>query len=156
MIDNIFKLAGNTIIMARPDSGGAVEKLNGSVKRLIDSGSCSYKHVNKFLSEAKGLSSPETAKMIRNTERLFSMMGDSNRIKMLALLSKEEMCVCEIQQALGLPQPTVSHHLALLEQFDLVEREKKGRWAFYRAKSSSLILKCLSSMIDPGQKRQDP
>ncbi|MDG7037438.1 MAG: winged helix-turn-helix transcriptional regulator [Nitrososphaerota archaeon] len=144
--------------MVHPDSGrgGETIELNGSVRRLIDSGTCSYKHVNKFLSEAKWLSSPETTKMIRNTERLFSMMGDSNRIKMLVLLSKEEMCVCEIQQALGLPQPTVSHHLTLLEQFDLVEREKRGKWAFYRAKSSSSILKCLGLMIDLGRKRQGP
>jgi len=136
--------------MERQGSGKGKKELGLSrpVERLIESGYCSHDHVNKFLDEAKRLSTPEAIRMIRNTERLFSMLGDSNRIKTLILLSKQEMCVCEIQLALGLPQPTVSHHLALLEQFELVEREKKGRWAFYRSKPSSSILKCLGLMTD--------
>ena len=58
-------------------------------------------------------------------------LSDSNRVKLLKLLQKREMCVCEIQAALGIAQPTVSKHLKSLESAGLVGRKKDGLWVNY-------------------------
>ncbi len=110
-----------------------------SVQRLIELGICQPSDISRARTEAERLSSPEYAARIRRAERLLGTVGDSNRIKILLLLSKREMCVCELESALGLPQPTVSHHLGLLERADLLERSKKERWVFYRVRDSPAL-----------------
>ena len=67
-------------------------------------------------------------------ERLFSVLADRQRIKILNLLASAEdsVCVCELVPALGLKQPTVSYHLKQLSQAGLVERERRGTFAYYR------------------------
>ena len=62
-------------------------------------------------------------------------LSDPGRVKVLKMLQGEEMCVCEIQAALGLAQPTTSKHLKLLEDADLVESYKKKAWVYYRLAS---------------------
>ena len=58
-------------------------------------------------------------------------LSDPNRLKLLKLLQKREMCVCEIQASLGIAQPTVSKHLKILEDAGLVGRRKEGLWVNY-------------------------
>jgi len=110
-----------------------------SVQRLIELGVCQPSDIKKAKDEATKFSSPEFAPRIRKAERLLGAIGDSTRIKILLLLSEREMCVCELESALGLPQPTASHHLGTLEQANLVERNKKERWVFYRARQSPTL-----------------
>ncbi|MEE4165149.1 MAG: metalloregulator ArsR/SmtB family transcription factor [Desulfocapsaceae bacterium] len=72
--------------------------------------------------------------------RVMKALSDSNRIKILKLLEKKELCVCELTAALGLAQPTVSKHLKQLEDAGLIEYRKDGPWVNYRlaGKSESL------------------
>ena len=63
--------------------------------------------------------------------KVMKAMPDSNRVKLLKMLQKRGMCVCEIQAALGIAQPTVSKHLKILEAAGLVGREKDGLWVNY-------------------------
>jgi ArsR family transcriptional regulator, arsenate/arsenite/antimonite-responsive transcriptional repressor len=68
-------------------------------------------------------------------ERLFSVLADRQRIKILNLLASadgDSVCVCELVPALGLKQPTVSYHLKQLAQAGLVERDRRGTFAYYR------------------------
>jgi len=68
-------------------------------------------------------------------ERLFSVLADRQRIKILNLLAsadEDSVCVCELVPELGLKQPTVSYHLKQLAQAGLVERERRGTFAYYR------------------------
>lgn len=122
-------------------------KARKSVQRLIELGVCQPSDIKRAEDEATKFSSPEFAPRIRRAERLLGAIGDSTRIKILLLLSEREMCVCELESALGLPQPTASHHLGMLEQADLVERNKKERWVFYRVRDSPTLnfLKALMS-----------
>ncbi|HLM34135.1 MAG TPA: metalloregulator ArsR/SmtB family transcription factor [Gaiellaceae bacterium] len=74
-------------------------------------------------------------------ERLFSVLADRQRIKILNLLAsvdEDSVCVCELVPALGLKQPTVSYHLKQLAQAGLVERERRGTFAYYRLVSGAL------------------
>ena len=63
--------------------------------------------------------------------KVMKALSDPNRVKLLKMLQKREMCVCEIQAALGIAQPTVSKHLKVLEAAGLVGREKEGLWVNY-------------------------
>jgi ArsR family transcriptional regulator len=73
-----------------------------------------------------------------DAERLAEAIGvlaDPARLQLLSLLAAEpdgEACVCDLVDPVGLSQPTVSHHLKVLHQAGLVEREQRGRWAYYR------------------------
>ncbi len=63
--------------------------------------------------------------------RVMKALSDPNRVKVVKMLQQKEMCVCEIQAALGLAQPTVSRHLKLLEEAGLVASSKDGLWVNY-------------------------
>jgi ArsR family transcriptional regulator, arsenate/arsenite/antimonite-responsive transcriptional repressor len=59
-------------------------------------------------------------------------LGDEVRLTILRLLARQpELCVCEIQRAFALGQPTISHHLRVLREAGLVACEKRGLWAYY-------------------------
>jgi len=58
-------------------------------------------------------------------------LSDPNRVRVLKLLQEGELCVCEIQNVLGLAQSTVSKHMKILEDAGLVNREREGTWILY-------------------------
>jgi ArsR family transcriptional regulator len=63
------------------------------------------------------------------------------RLRILSLISAQgdgEACVCHLTGPLGLTQPTVSHHLKVLHEAGLVEREQRGTWAHYRVDRDAL------------------
>ena len=63
------------------------------------------------------------------------VLADPARLRLLSLIQAQaggEACVCNLTEPLGLSQPTVSHHLKVLTQAGLLERDQRGRWAYYR------------------------
>lgn len=64
--------------------------------------------------------------------RVMKALSDPNRVKILKMLQNRELCVCEIQAALDIAQPTVSRHLKVLENAGLVDYRKDGLWVNYR------------------------
>ena len=67
--------------------------------------------------------------------KVFKALGDPTRVKLMAMIagsSDGERCVCDLTEPVGLSQPTVSHHMKLLVEAGLVEREQRGRWVYYR------------------------
>jgi ArsR family transcriptional regulator, arsenate/arsenite/antimonite-responsive transcriptional repressor len=73
-------------------------------------------------------------------ERLFKALADRHRVRILNLLAGAEdaVCVCKLEPALGLAQPTVSYHLKLLTEAGLLERERRGRFSYYRIPEGAL------------------
>jgi ArsR family transcriptional regulator len=66
------------------------------------------------------------------TASLFRALGDPARVRLVNILATSgTVCVCDLQEPLGLSQPTVSHHLKKLADAGLIEREQRGRWAYY-------------------------
>jgi ArsR family transcriptional regulator, arsenate/arsenite/antimonite-responsive transcriptional repressor len=67
------------------------------------------------------------------TAALFRALADPARVKIVNLLStsNEPVCACDFEPALRLSQPTVSHHLKKLTETGLLEREQRGRWAYF-------------------------
>ena len=63
--------------------------------------------------------------------KVMKALSDPNRVKIIKILQKRVMCVCEIQAALDIAQPTVSKHLKLLEGAGMVSNMKDGLWVNY-------------------------
>ena len=59
-------------------------------------------------------------------------LADPTRLRILSLLSDDEVCVCDIHESLDIPQPTASRHLAYLRRSGLVEGRRDGLWVHYR------------------------
>ena len=69
------------------------------------------------------------------------VLADPARLRIISLIQAQptgEACVCHLTDPLGLTQPTVSHHLKVLLQAGLVEREKRGSWAYFRIREEPL------------------
>src|SRR3989304_6226326 len=71
-------------------------------------------------------------KTANSVDRLFRAFSDRTRLRILSLLRRGELCVCEIVGGLGGPQPTASRHLAYLRRAGLVESRKEGLWHYYK------------------------
>ena len=68
----------------------------------------------------------------RALSRLFKALGDETRLRIVALLAQGELCVCHLEAALQLTQPTASRHLATLRAAGVVEPRRQGTWVYYR------------------------
>ena len=69
---------------------------------------------------------------VRSISRLFKALGDETRVRIIALLSHGELCVCHLEEALGLSQPNVSRQLSVLRAAGIVEPRRDGNWIYYR------------------------
>ncbi len=70
---------------------------------------------------------------LKKMTRVLKALADENRVRILYLLNeKSDLCVCEIREVIGLSQPTISSHLGLLENNELVTFNKDGKWVNYR------------------------
>lgn len=75
-------------------------------------------------------------------------LADPTRLRLFSLVaSTNEACACDLTEPLGVSQPTVSHHLKVLTNAGLLEREQRGRWAYFSASSDALAE--LSVFLDP-------
>src|SRR5690349_18186281 len=77
-------------------------------------------------------SSAKPRPAIDQLESVFKALADKTRLRVLALLGNNEVCVCHLHDSLGLPQPTVSRHLAYLRRSGLVDVRRDGVWMHYR------------------------
>ena len=72
---------------------------------------------------------------------LLKALADPVRLRLLSLVASHESgeaCVCDLNDAFELSQPTISHHLKVLHEAGLLERDKRGVWVYYRASTSAL------------------
>lgn len=71
----------------------------------------------------------------------FKALSDPARLRLLSLIAacgEQGACTCDLTEPVGLTQPTVSHHLALLHDAGLVSRRKQSRWTYYRVEPDAL------------------
>ncbi|MFZ5969262.1 MAG: ArsR/SmtB family transcription factor [Bacillota bacterium] len=68
---------------------------------------------------------------MREQVEILKALADESRLKIIQMLSCGELCACDIQENLSLTQPTISHHMKVLQQVDLIKVEKRGKWVFY-------------------------
>ncbi|TIC84586.1 metalloregulator ArsR/SmtB family transcription factor [Nocardioides sp. GY 10127] len=82
--------------------------------------------------------SPESAEAV---VPLLKALADPVRLRLVSLVAAHEggeACVCDLQEAFDLAQPTISHHLKVLHTAGVLTREKRGTWAYYRVQPDAL------------------
>jgi ArsR family transcriptional regulator, arsenate/arsenite/antimonite-responsive transcriptional repressor len=93
--------------------------------------------------------------MVEKIEKINKALGDKNRLRIIYMLSQKPMCVCEITEVLGLSQSTVSGHLRVLKEADLVEDSKDGLWVEYRLCQNDHFIKDILTLVS-GELGLDP
>lgn len=64
--------------------------------------------------------------------QLFKVLGDENRLRIIKLIAEsDEICACKLLDELNITQPTLSHHMKLLRDSNLIRARKEGRWMHY-------------------------
>ena len=74
------------------------------------------------------------------TAELFKALGDPTRVRLVNMIATSggEVCMCDLIDPVGLSQPTVSHHMKKLVDAGLVEREQRGKWAYFSLKRDAV------------------
>ncbi|MFC7495114.1 MULTISPECIES: metalloregulator ArsR/SmtB family transcription factor [unclassified Nocardioides] len=84
---------------------------------------------------------PLSAEAAERIAPLVKAIADPVRLRLLSLVASHadgEACVCDLNDAFELSQPTISHHLKLLHEAGLLDREKRGVWVYYRINAAAL------------------
>ncbi len=93
--------------------------------------------------------------------RVMKSLSDPNRVRIIKMLGRQELCVCEFTSLLNLAQSTVSKHLRVLEEAGLVDYRKEGSWIIYRLASgdesdyAAVMLANLHDWLDEDQQLQN-
>ena len=87
------------------------------------------------------LKEPLTGEQAERIAPLIKALADPVRLRLLSLVASHEggeACVCDLNDAFALSQPTISHHLKVLHEVGLLERSKRGVWVYYRVRAEAL------------------
>jgi ArsR family transcriptional regulator len=116
-----------------------------------DIDSCQYRRVSNsltLLSPAETAAccaplsaGPLTIEQAEQVAPLLKALADPVRLRLMSLVASRvggEACVCDLNDAFDLSQPTISHHLKVLHEAGLVDRDKRGVWVYYRVRSQAL------------------
>ena len=87
------------------------------------------------------LSEPLSAQAAERISPLLKALADPVRLRLLSLVAAHESgeaCVCDLNEAFDLSQPTISHHLKVLHEVGLLDRTKRGTWVYYAVRRKAL------------------
>jgi ArsR family transcriptional regulator len=87
------------------------------------------------------MAEPLTSEQAGQLAPLMKALADPVRLRLLSLVAAHadgEACVCDLNDAFDLSQPTISHHLKVLHEAGLLDRSKRGTWVYYRIKADVL------------------
>ena len=91
-----------------------------------------------------------TAVEAESLAAVLKAVAEPTRLRLVSLVAAHadaEACVCELTEPVGLSQPTVSHHLKILVDAGVLQREQRGKWAYYRIVPETLT--ALSQLLTP-------
>jgi ArsR family transcriptional regulator len=84
---------------------------------------------------------PLSADQAEQVVPLLKALAEPVRLRLMSLIASHpggEACVCDLNNAFDLSQPTISHHLKVLHEAGLLDRDKRGVWVYYRARTQAL------------------
>jgi ArsR family transcriptional regulator, arsenate/arsenite/antimonite-responsive transcriptional repressor len=86
-------------------------------------------------------SQPLTMEQAEQVVPLLKALADPVRLRLISLVASHlggEACICDLNEAFDLSQPTISHHMKVLHEAGLVDRDKRGVWVYYRVRPQAL------------------
>lgn len=86
--------------------------------------------------------------VMKDITRFLESMTDPTRLRLLRLLRRQELCVCELVDTLGMPQYKISRHLRNLRAVGLVEARRDGRWMHYRLGRRGAQARLLQDLLE--------
>jgi ArsR family transcriptional regulator len=84
---------------------------------------------------------PLSAEQAAQVAPMLKALAEPVRLRLMSLIASHpggEACVCDLNDAFDLSQPTISHHLKVLHEAGLLDRDKRGVWVYYRARTEAL------------------
>ena len=123
--------------------------LRKRVMRLMELKGIRGRSVEEYVEELLKLSENMAVEKesLRRAAEVFRVLSDFENLRILMLLKKREMCVCELMVALNMKQPAVSYHLRLLREKGLIKSIRRGKWIFYSIADRKL-LKVIEKVIE--------
>lgn len=91
---------------------------------------CECHEIHRELIEKVANHMPDVDELYDLAE-LFKVFGDSTRIRILSVLLRDEMCVCDLAEVLAMNQSAISHQLKILKQAKLVKNRREGKMVYY-------------------------
>jgi DNA-binding transcriptional ArsR family regulator len=111
------------------------DKIENELGNLFRTHFCDVADQEKHGSELKKYAATYLSQFpFKQNAKVFRALADEKRLKILRLLTFRELCVCELTEALNLTQPNLTHHIKKLENANLVDHEKRGKWVYYSIK----------------------
>jgi ArsR family transcriptional regulator len=100
------------------------------------------------------LAEPLSSEQAEKVAALLKALADPVRLRIMSVVAAHaggEACVCDVTEAFELSQPTISHHLKVLRELGLLERDKRGVWVYYRVNAEALrsVAACIGTLPDP-------
>ena len=102
------------------------------------------------------LREPLSAAQAADLARTLKALADPTRLRLVSMVAAHdggEACVCNLNDAFDLSQPTISHHLKVLHEAGLVDRDKRGVWAYYALRPEALSALAAILTGEPGLSR---
>ena len=111
---------------------------------------CQYRHISKSLALtpvqtvaccSQITAEPLSAETAERVAPLLKALADPVRLRLMSLVASHadgEACVCDLNDAFDLSQPTISHHLKVLHEAGLLDRTKRGVWVYYAVRRDAL------------------
>src|SRR5215831_16309787 len=125
--------------------------MSSTSELAIDIDDCQYRYMPKSLPLLDPIGTaaccpPLSAQPLSQAQAeqvapLLKALADPVRLRLISLVASHtggEACVCDLNEAFDLSQPTISHHLKVLHDAGLLDREKRGVWVYYRVRTEAL------------------
>ena len=117
-----------------------MKNVNQRLKRLTETDQCQAEVADEYRKELLQLADDVAdAKTAKKNSKRFKALSDEKRLRIVKLLTVKEMCLCELMICLDMTQPNLSHHIQILENADIVDRTKKGKWVYCSIADKQLV-----------------
>ncbi len=127
----------------------AFMQIEKTLRRLSEKGLCTPAELDRSGRYADSMRAGKNAVLISDAAEKFGALGDPVRLLLVILISRKEMCVCEVTKAVGLTQPMASYQLGILEKAGFIRRRKVGKWAFFSIRDTPFVDAILKDVKKP-------
>ena len=112
---------------------------NNPLQTLQNFAECHNVNAEARQTELRHIAESLAAKDMKKQVRILKALADPTRLKIVKALGINELCVCELMLLLNATQSTVSHHLRILKDVDIVTERRQGKWSFHKLNDHKIL-----------------